>query len=118
MKNLAASVKARLLNIAHKEERDFNRVLLLYMQERFMARLATSDYQNRFVLKGGVFLYLRYGSQARPTVDLDLLGGALSPDLALIADIMREVAAIQLEDGVRFDSESVYTTRIREEAQY
>ena len=118
MKNLAASVKARLLNIARNEERDFNRVLLLYMQERFLARLAASEYRDRFVLKGGVYLYLRYGSQARPTVDLDLLGRALSPDLDLIATIMRAVASIELEDGVRFDAASVRTSRIREEAVY
>ena len=118
MKNLAASVKARLLNISRNEGRDFNRVLLLYMQERFMARLAESEYQDHFILKGGVYLYLRYGSQARPTVDLDLLGRALSPDLDLIASIMQEVAAIGLEDGVRFDADSVRTARIREEAIY
>lgn len=118
MKNFAASVKARLLNIARNEGRDFNRVLLLYMQERFLARLAESEYRDRFVLKGGIYLYLRYGSQARPTVDLDLLGRSLSPDLDLIAAIMRAVASIELEDGVRFDPDSVSTSRIREEAVY
>ena len=92
MKNLAASVKARLLNIVRSEGRDFNRVLLLYMQERFVARLARSEYRERFVLKGGVYLYLRYGSRARSTVDLDLLGRALPPDMDLIAGIMRDVA--------------------------
>lgn len=118
MKNVAASVKARLLNVARKEARDFNRVLLLYMQERFLARLAASNYQDRFILKGGVFLYLRYGSRARPTVDLDLLGRALAPDLGRIAAIMREVTSLNLADGVRFDPESVSATRIREEAIY
>ena len=118
MKNLAASIKARLLNLAREEGRDFNRVLLLYMQERFLARLAASTYRERFVLKGGVFLYLRYQSQARPTVDLDLLGRALSPDLDLIATIMCDIADTALEDGVRFDPNSVRTARIREEAIY
>ena len=116
MKNLAASVKARLLNIARNEGRDFNRVLLLYMQERFIARLAESEYQDRFVLKGGVYLYLRYGSQARPTVDLDLLGLALSPKLDTVAAAMREVAGIALEDGVHFNPDSVRASRIREDA--
>lgn len=118
MKNLSASLKAKLLNIARKEGRDFNRVLLLYIQERFMARLARSKYQDHFILKGGVCLYLRYRSQARPTVDLDLLGRALSSELSFIADIMRELANTELEDGVRFDSASVRTTRIRETANY
>ena len=107
-----------MLNIARSEGRDFNRVLLLYMQERFVARLARSEYRERFVLKGGVYLYLRYGSRARSTVDLDLLGRALPPDTDLIANIMRDVAGIELEDGVRFDPGSVRASRIREEAIY
>lgn len=52
MKDVAASVKARLLNLARREGRDFNRVLLLYLQEQFLTRLANSNYQDQFVLKG------------------------------------------------------------------
>jgi predicted nucleotidyltransferase component of viral defense system len=118
MKNLSASVRARLLNIARREKRDYNRLLLLYLQERLLARLALSKHQKQFVLKGGVYLYSRYGSLARPTMDLDLLGQGLKPDLTLLADIMRDIAATPLEDGVRFDPDSVVAARIKEGAEY
>jgi hypothetical protein len=36
VKNIAASVRARLLNIAKKSGRDFDAVMLQYMQERFL----------------------------------------------------------------------------------
>lgn len=118
MKNLSASVRARLLNIARNEKRDYNRLLLIYLQERLLARLAISKHMKRFVLKGGVYLYSRYGSLARPTMDLDLLGQGLKPDLTLLTDIMREIAATPLEDGVRFDPDSVVASRIKEDAEY
>jgi predicted nucleotidyltransferase component of viral defense system len=118
MKNLSTSVRARLLNIARSEKRDYNRLLLLYLQERFLVRLAVSKYQKQFVLKGGVFLYSRYGSLARPTIDLDLLGQGLTPDLTLLADIMRDIAAQPLEDGVNFDPDTVVASRIKEDAEY
>ena len=54
--NISASVLARLKNIADKERFDFNFLLLRYMQERFLSRLAISGYVNRFVLKGGFLL--------------------------------------------------------------
>lgn len=48
------SIRARLLNIAKKENRDFNAILNLYYQERLLARLAASHYRERFLLKGGL----------------------------------------------------------------
>jgi hypothetical protein len=57
--NVSASVLARLKNISEKENLDFNFLLLRYIQERFLARLAASKYVKKFVLKGG-FLLLAY----------------------------------------------------------
>ena len=36
IKNISASVKERLKQVAQKQNIDFNRVLLLYMQEGFL----------------------------------------------------------------------------------
>jgi hypothetical protein len=43
-KNIPASVQARLRNIAQKESKNFNLILLLYIQERFLYRLSISPY--------------------------------------------------------------------------
>ena len=51
MKNLAASVRARLLNIAKAERADFNQLLVRYALERFLYRLSQSAHASRFVLK-------------------------------------------------------------------
>jgi hypothetical protein len=40
--NIAASVRARLLNVAIMSNRDFDAVLLQYFQERFLYRLCAA----------------------------------------------------------------------------
>ncbi|MCD6440171.1 MAG: Abortive infection protein AbiEii [Candidatus Marinimicrobia bacterium] len=57
IKNMATSVRARLLNIARTTRQDFNAVLLQYFQERFLYRLSVSPYKDNMILKG-VLLFL------------------------------------------------------------
>ena len=114
----AASVRARLLNIARREGRDYNRLLLLFVQERLLARLSISSHADHFVLKGGLFLYSRWGTAARPTRDLDLLGRGFPSEIEQVVSILQEIASLELEDGVRFDSEKMTGARIKEGAEY
>jgi predicted nucleotidyltransferase component of viral defense system len=118
MKNLSASVKARLLNLARAQGIDFNRVQLLYVQERFLARLAVSPHRDHFVLKGGLYLYSRYGTLARPTKDMDLLGRATSSEIAAVLRAVGEIIALTLEDGVVFDVASLHGSIIKEDQEY
>ena len=73
IKDMSASVHDRLLNIAKELGVDFNRLLLLYAQERFLYRLVSSEYRDYFILKGGVLLYGVYQLKSRPTKDIDFL---------------------------------------------
>ena len=54
-KDLAASVRARLLNLAKAEGTDFNQLLVRYALERLLYRLSQSAHADQFLLKGGVF---------------------------------------------------------------
>ena len=54
MSNLAASVRARLFNIAKTEGSDFNQVLVRFALERILYRLTRSPHADRFVLKGAL----------------------------------------------------------------
>jgi len=56
VKNIPASVRERLKNIAKQSGKTFDLILLLYFQERLLYRLSISDYRDKFVLKGGLFL--------------------------------------------------------------
>jgi len=55
-KNIAESVANRLKEKSREAGMDYNAILLLYMQERFLYRLSQSVYRDRFILKGGLLL--------------------------------------------------------------
>ena len=74
IKNIGASVRARLLNISKKTNENYNAILRRYMQESFLARLSVSKYNSNFVLKGGLLLLSEHINKFRPTVDIDMLG--------------------------------------------
>lgn len=52
LKNIPASIRQRLLNLAHERKDDFGLVLSQYAIERLLARLSQSSYKEQFVLKG------------------------------------------------------------------
>ncbi|NOY70051.1 MAG: nucleotidyl transferase AbiEii/AbiGii toxin family protein [Deltaproteobacteria bacterium] len=80
VKDVSASVRARLLNLARSAGRDFQELTIRYTVERFLARLAESEHRDRFILKGAM-LYIPWKlDDKRTTMDLDLLGFG-SPDL-------------------------------------
>jgi hypothetical protein len=115
--DLAASVRARLLQIAKAEQSDFNAVLVRYALERFLYRLGQSAHAQSFVLKGAMLFNLWYAMPHRPTRDVDLLGFGES-DLASIAQTFRDIAAVPAEDGIVFDAASVIVDEIRKNAGY
>ena len=57
-KDIAASVRQRLLNKAKSERRPFNEFLQYYAMERFLFRLSKSPHADKFVLKGALMLIL------------------------------------------------------------
>jgi hypothetical protein len=73
-KNVAASVRARLLSLARERGEDFQLVLTRYANERLLYRLTQSPHAPRFVLKGAALFAVWTGELHRTPRDLDLLG--------------------------------------------
>lgn len=115
--NLAASVRARLLNIAKAEKTDFNQVLVRYALERFLYRLSKSAHADRFLLKGAMLFNLWYDMPHRPTRDADLLGFGAS-DLDSIGQTFHDIVAVDVADGIVFDPASIQVEEIRKSAGY
>lgn len=115
--NLAASVRARLLNVAKAQGVDFNRVLARFAVERILYRLTQSKYADRFLLKGALLFTLWYDMPHRATRDADLLGSGAS-DLNSVAQVFSEIVAIAVDDGMVFDPTSITAEEIRKEAGY
>lgn len=111
---LAASVRSQLLSIARSSRRSYNSLQLLYFQERFLARLSRSTFRDELVLKGGLYLYLRYGDLARPTQDMDFSGIPTSNTGINPIDVVNKIAAVDLspEDAVYFDTRTLRTEMI------
>lgn len=55
-RNVAASIRQKLLNKSKADIRPFNETLQYYAMERFLYRLSQSKHVNRFILKGALML--------------------------------------------------------------
>ena len=118
VRDVAASVRARLTNEARNAGRPFQEVLTHFTLERYLYRLSRSPHGDRFVLKGGLLLRAWEGPQSRPTRDADLLGHG-SPSIDELVRVMREVCATPVEpDGLRFDADAVRGERTRPDEEY
>ena len=117
IRNVGASVRARLQNLSRETGQSFDLILTRYALERLLYRLSMSAYADRFVLKGAMLLTNWFTDPHRATRDIDLLGfGDPSPD-AMIA-VFREILAADVADGVEFDSNALRVDQIREELEY
>ncbi len=89
---------------------------VLFILERFLARVAASPHRDSLVLKGGILLYLLMGQWTRPTEDLDFLALRIpAQDLeSTLADILR----LDLGDRLEFMPEEMTSEDIREESGY
>jgi predicted nucleotidyltransferase component of viral defense system len=117
IRNVGASVRARLQNLSRETGQSFELILTRYALERLLYRLSTSAFSDRFVLKGAMLLTSWFTDPHRATRDLDLLGfGDPSPEAMVAA--FQEILAIDVEDGVEFDSSAVRVDQIREEFEY
>lgn len=117
MNNVAASVRARLLNLAKAQGVDFNQVLVRFALERILYRLSQSQHADRFLLKGALLFTLWYDMPHRATRDADLLGFGAS-DLESVAQTFRDIASVAVDDGIVFDPASVAAEEIRKDAGY
>lgn len=117
-KDVAASVRARLLRLAEDRSEDFQLVLTRYVNERLLYRLSASRHGKQFVLKGAALFTLWTGRPHRATRDLDLLGfGSLGENVvhAMFTEIL---AGDDQHDGVHFDLGTLTAGPIREDQEY
>ncbi len=115
--NLSASVLARLLNLAKQRGDDYNLLLNRFALERLLCRVAASPHADRFLLKGALLFSLWYDQPHRPTRDADLLG--FGPDDAeTLITTFRDIAAIDMDDGIAFDPQSVRADSIQDDNRY
>lgn len=115
--NVAASVRARLLDLARARHIEFQLLLSEFAIERLLYRLGISNYSDRFVLKGAMLFKLWPGGLHRASWDLDLLGRGVN-GVADVTAAIKEIAGIDAEDGLVFDAASATGEEIRAADEY
>lgn len=112
----AMSLKAKIRNLAKDKSLPAQVILQNYMFERLLVRLAASEYQDKFILKGGMLVAAIVGLDNRATMDLDttLKNLPLTPEAIRAA--MEQICAILVEDGVSFELGAI--APIREDDVY
>lgn len=115
-KNIAASVRQRLLIKARETGRPFSELLQYFAMERFLYRLSKSRFADHFVLKGALMLTVWEAPLTRPTMDIDLLG-LIENNIENITKATREICQQDVDpDGLVFDMGNINAERIAEDA--
>ena len=117
LKDVGASVRQRLLNLARARGQPMEPLLTRYALERLLYRLSLSPHRERFVLKGAMLLATWFDEPYRATRDVDLLSSGDTAEDVLLATF-REIIAVEVDDGVSFDVKGLRIEAIREEAEY
>ncbi|WP_404365582.1 nucleotidyl transferase AbiEii/AbiGii toxin family protein [Marinobacter sp.] len=117
-KNTAASVRQRLLNKSREDKRPFQELLQYYAMERFLYRLSQSPHNHCFTLKGALMLWAMQGLSSRPTRDIDMLGQTSNDPEAILAQVKDIISAEVVDDGLRFDPDTLKAEGITEDADY
>jgi len=115
---MAQSIHQKLLNLRDKTGEQFNHLLMRYGLERLLQRLVSSGHEQQFVLKGAMLFALWRDVPGRPTRDIDLLGfGEIDHDR--LRQVFIDVCNAEVvEDGLRFDPNSIVTADIRDDQEY
>jgi predicted nucleotidyltransferase component of viral defense system len=114
---LVASIRARLQNLAKARGEDLDLVLTRYAIERFLYRLSLVPAREKYLLKGALLFDLWFDVPHRPTRDADFLGFGPADTDALKTTI-REICAVVVDDGMKYDAESITIDEIREDVRY
>lgn len=100
--NQAMSLKAKIRNIAKVTNIPAQVILQNFMFERFLVRLAKSDYIDKFILKGGMLVASIVGLNNRATMDLDTTLRNLPLTQEAIVNALQQIITISVDDGVTF----------------
>ena len=109
------SVLMRLSN-QRQDGQSVQNAQVLFVLERFLARVAQSRYRDQLVLKGGILLYLLTQRWNRPTEDLDFL--TLRLPGAALDTVLTEILSIDLGDRLEFQPSLMTSEDIREDTGY
>lgn len=112
----ARQLKDLIRNLSKEKSADAQILMRNYMMERFLERISLSEYQDKFILKGGMLIAAMVGLDARSTMDLDATIKGIKVSMQDVEKLISTIVAVPIEDGVTFQIKSI--TEIMDEAEY
>lgn len=109
-------IKGRIKSVAKQNNADARTLMRIYMMERFLERLAQSEYRDNFIIKGGILVTAMIGVAHRSTMDIDTSMKNLNLSAEDALRVVNRVKDIELDDGVSFDVKDV--SNIMDEMEY
>ena len=109
-------IKLKAKELEDKYNINYYESLQRFMFERILERISVSEYQDNFILKGGLLLAAMFGVENRTTKDMDttIIGIDILKDK--MVSVLNKILSINLNDGVKFDLVNI--SDIREEDEY
>lgn len=98
----ATQLKAKIRNLSGGDN-DRARVLIRnFVMERFLERVALSQYRNNFILKGGMLVAAVVGLETRATMDIDTTVKSLPLTMENARKVVEDIIQIDVPDGMSF----------------
>lgn len=111
MTSKAMSLKGKIKNYAKSNNIAAQVVLQNYMFECLLARLAASEYSDKFVVKGGMLIAAIVGLDTRSTMDLDTTLRNLPLTEGKINEAFISICKIDMKDDVIFTVRAIAPIR-------
>ena len=109
-------IKGRIKSVAKQNNADARTLMRIYMMERFLERLAQSEYRDNFIIKGGILVTAMIGVAHRSTMDIDTSMKNLNLSAEDALRVVNQVKDIDLDDGVSFEVKDF--SNIMDEMEY
>lgn len=109
-------LKGSIRNLARKSGLSSQQILQMFLFERILERLSRSPYKDNFILKGGLLISSMIGINERTTMDMDTTVKGISMNEDEIEKIIKEILAIDVDDGIEFVYDRI--TQIRDDDEY
>ena len=112
----AMQLKARVRNLSGSDSSKALMLIRNYFMQRFLERIAQSEYRDHFILKGGMLVASLVGLNTRATMDIDTTVKAVSLSREDAIRMIEKIITVDIPDGISFQISKV--TDIMEDHDY
>lgn len=112
----ATQLKARVRNLSGGDSSKALMLIRNYFMQRFLERIALSEYRDHFILKGGMLVASLVGLSTRATMDIDTTVKSVSLSREDATLMIERIIAVDIPDGTSFQITKV--TDIMEDHDY